>query len=84
MADQTMVRTNEAGEGEILCPNCSVWQERGDFNEFTLKPRYIHLLTPVFQCVRKLDDGRECRHIFAVTSMALVMRQALLAGVEEK
>lgn len=81
MPYQTLVRTRD-GEEEILCPNCGEWQGRGDFNEFTIKPRYLHLLTPVLQCQRELADNRICRHIFAITSMALAMRQALLEGVE--
>ena len=84
MAVNSLLRVNEeTGQEEILCPNCGHWQPRQNFTEFTLVPRFMALLTPVFQCTREIEQGRICRHIFAVTEEALRMRQRLLEGVEK-
>lgn len=82
-AVDSMIRV-EDGIEEVLCPNCRMWLPRDSFSEFTVAPRFAALLTPVLQCQRETGENRTCRHIFAVTEMALLLRQALLAGVEGK
>lgn len=79
----SLIRTDGKGKEEVYCPRCMAWHPRGSYEEFTLVPRFAHLLTPVFQCRSLIGEGRECRHIFAVTETALVMRQMIALGIEE-
>jgi len=85
-----IVREGEQGT-EVRCPNCGNWALIEDYRSFTLNPHYVTELTPVLQCHNEASDARlgetrrlPCMHIFAPTTLALQMRQKLLAGVKEE
>ena len=80
----SLLKTDDKGEEYVYCPRCMGWHPRSDYEEFTMVPRFAHLLTPVFQCRTPIGEDRECRHIFAITEQAIVMRQNLALGMVEE
>lgn len=80
---ESMIRVGpDTEEEEVFCPKCGKWWPRSNFEEYTLVPRYAYLLTPVFQCYGPIGDERVCRHIFAITELAMRMRQDMALGIE--